>query len=70
MNRHTPCPLPQAVDDDSEVEMVRKVGSDGMAQEEYNFNSEVSLKDQVSLSPSQHRVRGEGRILLQLYLCL
>jgi len=44
----TLCPFLQTVDDYSEVEMVRKVGNDGMAQEEYNFNSEVSLGDQVS----------------------
>ena len=39
----------QVVNDYSEVEMVRKVGGDGMASEEYNFNSEVTLEHQVSL---------------------
>ena len=37
----------QCVSDYKEVEMERKIGEDGMATEEYNFNSEVSLEHQV-----------------------
>ena len=38
----------QLVSDYSEVEMERRVGGDGMATEEYNFNSEVTIEHQVS----------------------
>ena len=38
----------QLVSDYSEVEMERKVAEDGMATEEYNFNSEVAIEHQVS----------------------
>ena len=37
----------QLVSDYSEVEMKRRVGGDGMATEEYNFNSEVAIEHQV-----------------------
>lgn len=37
----------QLVSDYSEVKMDRKVGGDGMATEEYNFNSEVAIEHQV-----------------------
>ena len=32
----------------SEIEMVRSVGEDGIAEEEYNFNSEITLGPQVN----------------------
>ena len=38
----------QLVGDHSEVEMKRKVDEDGMATEEYTFNSEVAIENQVS----------------------
>ena len=37
----------QFVDEYDKIEMVRTVGADGLAEEEYNFNSEVSLGSQV-----------------------
>ena len=39
--------MTQLVSDYSEVEMERKLGEDGMATEEYNFNSEVPIDHQV-----------------------
>ena len=51
---HThPSPTPghkvEVVDDYDKIEMVRTMGTDGMAEEEYNFNSEVSLGLQVHI---------------------
>jgi len=37
----------QFEDEYDKIEMVRIVGADGLAEEEYNFNSEVSLGSQV-----------------------
>ena len=39
----------QVVDDYDKIEMVRTMGTDGIAEEEYNFNSEVSLGLQVHI---------------------
>ena len=39
------------VSDYSEVEMKRRVDVDGMATEEYNFNSEVPIEQQVKGFP-------------------
>ena len=36
------------VNEFSHIEMTRKIGEDGVAEEEYNFNSEVTLDQQVS----------------------
>ena len=40
--------LLQDANDFSRLKMSRSIGSDGMAEEEYNFNSEVALEAQVS----------------------
>ena len=42
-----PCWVLQLVSDYSEIEMQRKVDTDGIATEEYNFNSEVTIEHQV-----------------------
>ena len=39
--------MTQLVSDYTEIEMQRKVDADGMATEEYNFNSEVAVEHQV-----------------------
>jgi hypothetical protein len=45
------------VSDYSEIEMQRKVDTDGMATEEYNFNSEVTIEHQDLLWKEKYRPR-------------
>jgi hypothetical protein len=45
------------VGDHSEVEMKRKVDEDGMATEEYTFNSEVAIENQDLLWKEKYRPR-------------
>ena len=51
--------LSKVVGDYSEIQMTRNIGSDGMAEEEYSFNSEVSLGPQVCWIVSGMSVEGE-----------
>jgi len=47
----------QFVDEYDKIEMVRTVGADGLAEEEYNFNSEVSLGSQDPIWKEKYRPR-------------